>query len=1150
MTADISRTFADPDKLFRSVVRQQGRLPTDAEENAAGEIAGWLHDAEFTETITPLGTPDDGFRITVSAGALQIGAGSYYLGGARVENAASLAYPDQVKGNWLTQPATAPAGRVVVWLEVEERVVTAVQDAELLEPALRGPDGAGRTRLCWRVRQATTAATDCEAALAGALGNPPAALVDPETGAILPTGKLTIGFDNDDVDQNLCAPKIETGYLGNRNNTFRIKRSRAGRFVWGEDNGAQLYRVTVDPDKRTIHFLTEPRDEYLRPKAGQTVELLRGDVLLPNFEKVAEPDGQFFTVSGGYSDGAITVASDVDATWLAWLPSTPVDPDADPSIPRHFYLRVWTGGGEGGQPDFAFTPGTPRNLTGTGLTATFTDTTIIGDGWTCAARPDAPMRVLPWGLLKGMHPHGPRRHVAPLAIVDLATGDVHDCRSKFRPLYRIHNCCSVEVGAPDSHMGDTESIAAAIAMLPPEGGTVCLLAGDHVANVELAGLKNIRFTGCPGRTRWLAEKPELPLVTLTDTQDISFHNIAFVAGKAPCIVSGKSKPLDDSIANGGLVIEHCLLEAPYGGAVVARHEKGVRLFACRIVAGPFPEAAAANGNTALPALFLQGSDLVVEQCRIIGGYDPKSLPAERALGGIQIGGGSERVLIRDCIIRDGSGIGITLGSIIKVKVPADEYAKDPEGTLAKAIEEFYQHGDNDKDGFYLIVIGFVIVISPEGCINVDPVPPDPSGGDGTLTIPVSEGLVSDVAIEHNRIVAMGSSGIASYPLAPLLADGDPAPDAVAVERLYVADNEILDCARLETKPANDLTALFMPLGGIALTIANDCLFRGNEIAGNGPAAGGPVVGIGIIAGEDIRIEANRMERNGHYARAGMRPGPNAAISLALVIGGLSGFTTDETRKSDRPALHIHGNIVHQPAGRAIRALAIGPVMVADNRLTGANPSRLFAAISSASNQLANFAGPSFKGSAASTPAVMLDLLIDLAGGDAVNIVNLGVAEDLFTIMLAKLLRKSGGDISQTLLAAVVLNAYIQQLLPPYLQRGGETLFDDNQVSLRRPEPAGPQGSLSSIFILSLDDISFADNQYEVEANRALAFFNALLLGASIRTTSNRGQEAALCVRSILSRALLWNTAALNQTTMGIDADATMSSAIIDDNLSA
>ena len=148
-----------------------------------------------------------------------------------------------------------------------------------------------------------TTANDCDAALAEALtatfGADAAAALDAETGALLGPGTLTVGFDNTDVDLDLCKPAVQPGYLGNRNNCYRIKRTRPGFFVWGEDNAAQLYRVTVDADHTTIRFVTEPRDEYLRPRVGQTVELLRGDVLLPNYERVAELNGQLLRVTGG-----------------------------------------------------------------------------------------------------------------------------------------------------------------------------------------------------------------------------------------------------------------------------------------------------------------------------------------------------------------------------------------------------------------------------------------------------------------------------------------------------------------------------------------------------------------------------------------------------------------------------------------------------------------------------------------------------------------------------------------------------------------------------------------------------------------------------------------------------------------------------------
>jgi len=1133
MSADISRKFADPRKRFRSVTRQQGRLPTDAEENHAAEIAGWTHDTEFSETITPLGTPDDGFKIVIPAGvhdSFQILGGSYYLGGARIENPAEIAYAAQQGDNWLTQNAPVAANsRILVWMECEERIVTAVQDNELLEPALRGPDGAARTRMCWRVRQDATAAATCWAALTGVLGPMIAGELDTDTGAITSSGTLTIGFDNTDPDLDLCKPALGGGYLGNRNNTYRIKRTGAGRFIWGEDNASQLFRVTVDANGTTIRFLTEPRDEYLRPKAGQTVELLRGDVLLPNFEKVAEPDGLLFRVTGGYSAGAITVAPAVDPAWLAWLPATPVDPAADPAIPRHFYLRVWTGGGEGGQPDVPFVAGTPKTLSGTGLTVQFDGVTLMGDSWTCAARPDAPMRVLPWALQTGMTAHASRRHAVPLAIVDLATGIVSDCRSRFRPLYKIRGCCTITVGPTGSRQGDTDSIVTGLTLLPPEGGTLCLLAGVHLANVSLTGRHDIRFSGCAGLTRWLPLDAAQPLATLLDTQTIGFHDIIFEAGEEPAIVAYKSNPLDDAIENGGLLIEDCVLIARSGCAIVGRFLQTARVLGCRIEAGPLPvSVAGAPVLSGLPAVFLQGERLEVGYCEILAPLSARNAPAQRALGGVQIGGGSRLVHIHDSIIRDGAGIGVTLGSIIVVTIPRAALAAGPVAALAQAHFATLENPNRANPWQPLV---FTFFVDAAGCIHVGPVPPDPAG-DGNVDVPISEGPVEDVVIERNLIRAMGNCGIATFPLGPVMADGSPALDAIAVVRLIVADNAILDCMRLEAATMNNLLRLYQPYGGIALGVALDCLFRGNEIAGNGTTFPDATVGIGLVYGEDIRIEDNRIECNGVYSRQQVIFGPNAGVHAGLVIGGLAGFAEEEVRKSDRPALAIHGNVISVPAGRALRALAIGPVMVNDNRLTGGNPSRLFIGLTAAVEELTALL-PNLKSNAALASALVLDLIIDMAGGDAVNLVNLGVAEDLLLILLKR--RKGRYDTDNLLFVAFMVNFVAQQRLLVQFQRGGETMFANNQVSLRRPEPDGPAGTASSIFIASLDDIGFTDNQYEVEGNRLFAVINAILLGVTVRSTSNRGQEGAFCLQSIFSFGLVFNTSSLNQTTTPITA---------------
>lgn len=1134
MTADVSRNWADRDKLFGTVVRQQGRLPTDAEANHAAELAGWSHDAEFVDTITPLGTPDDGFKIVVPPGlhtGFDILAGSYYLGGARVDNPGPLRYADQILGTWLTQDEPVVAGsRIVVWLEVEERVVTAVEDAELLEPALRGADGAARTRLCWRVRQAATTADDCHAALTGALPADVAAALDPQTAAIAAAGTLTIGFDDQDVDLDLCKPAVAPGYLGNRNNCYRVKRTRPGFFVWGEDNAAQLYRVTVGSDQRTIRFLTEPRDEYLRPRVGQTVELLRGDVLLPNYERVAELDGDLFRVTGGYNGGAITVGSDVDANWLSWLATSPIDPQSPPGAQRHFYLRVWTGGGDGANPDVPFTAGTAQALVGTGLTVTFSGTTLTGDGWTVSARPDAPTRVLPWAMRDGMRAHGPRRHITPLAIVDLATGDGHDCRQRFRPLHRVRSCCTVSVGPPGTNVGDVDSISTAVDLLPPEGGAVCLLAGEHPANIKVGRRHDVRFTGCPGRTTWVPADPNEPLVTIVDSMRIAFSDIAFTSGAAPAIVAGRSDPADKSIEHGGLAVSHCQFTAPAGCAVLARAMDGATLTNLEVLAGPFPRVIRQQEFEAMPAIFLQGTGLVVERCEVRAQRELRQLAGRLALGGVQIGGGSCGVTIRDCLIEDGAGIGITFGSITFVKVDRAAYAAEPDPVIDEAVRKYAAGSAGSvKHGYLGMVRGFRLVTGRAGCIGVEPV--DPGGGDGGdgVSVPVSEGIVDDVEVRHNRILGMGGSGIATYPLG--LSSTNPARDAVAVSRLIVVDNLIADCVRFEVNVPGEVLRTFFPVGGVALAVALDCLFSGNQIVRNGSEFGGGTCGIGIVYGEGIRVIDNRIEDNGRHDSDRAPAGPNAGVHVSAVRPSIGYEAIGAPTGGTGCALSLRGNTVSQPAGRALRALALGPVAVVDNRLVGGNPSRLFAELGRASTHVRyaqHLRAPNVSG----FDLGRVELILDLLGGDAVNLVNLAIAPDL--PMLQKRPQRDIGGLAGligTLAASSTTDTGLKGAMAvSRLRPGGPTMINDNQISLHRPLPTGPPMTLASTFVASLDDISFADNQFGIEPDRQSAIADVTLIGLTIRANGNRGQEAVPTLVSVLARGLLWCTAALNQTT--------------------
>src|SRR5262249_58809888 len=93
-----------PAQNFTGVVRQQGRLPLDSDENEADDIASLLLRRAIAETICARGTPDGGFAITnpaVQNDALDfaIGGGSFYLCGVRCETA-DVGYTTQP--DWLT----------------------------------------------------------------------------------------------------------------------------------------------------------------------------------------------------------------------------------------------------------------------------------------------------------------------------------------------------------------------------------------------------------------------------------------------------------------------------------------------------------------------------------------------------------------------------------------------------------------------------------------------------------------------------------------------------------------------------------------------------------------------------------------------------------------------------------------------------------------------------------------------------------------------------------------------------------------------------------------------------------------------------------------------------------------------------------------
>ena len=107
MTADISRHSLRPAQLYTGVVRQQGRVPIDADETESDDLGALLLRQVVAETICAQGSPDEGFLISnvvLAAGRLDfdIGDGSFYLDGTRL---ASTGPEWSTQPDWLTMVA-------------------------------------------------------------------------------------------------------------------------------------------------------------------------------------------------------------------------------------------------------------------------------------------------------------------------------------------------------------------------------------------------------------------------------------------------------------------------------------------------------------------------------------------------------------------------------------------------------------------------------------------------------------------------------------------------------------------------------------------------------------------------------------------------------------------------------------------------------------------------------------------------------------------------------------------------------------------------------------------------------------------------------------------------------------------------------------
>lgn len=530
MPADRSRRTDGPRHGYTGVVAQQGRVILDRDFNAGQGLTAARIATDALDFVGPCGTPDNGFEIslpglsppatpfwsppvtpplesppvTVGAGAdFLISPGTMYVGGERAEfpawqdgHAVTYSYFDQPDDPAPPQP-NADAQRELVYLELTEQEVSAVEDPDLLEVALGGPDTTQRLKLLRRVRRMPVRAAACGAAWDVAVQHW-ANLgwqFDPTDMQLVPSARLQVAFTQDAAVANPCDPVATGGYLGADNQLIRVRigGSKANpTVVWGYDNASFLYPVTtVSPDGTTLTLAYDPPDALHVPQTNQVVEILQTAAVLatepnetdpggpqPLLRVVANLNGSLRKLQQPY--GPATASSTGNAIVLTTALSSTV---AQSELP--LFLRVW-------QAEIPLTVGVatelkdPASGTTTGVTVTITSPGALAAGafWLIAVRPATPQGAYPESLLKSPQPpDGPRRWACPLAVIDWRAGLVSDCRNTFANLVELSKrksgCCTVQIDP--GQIGGAVSLQSLLdaAAARARYVTVCIAPGEY-----------------------------------------------------------------------------------------------------------------------------------------------------------------------------------------------------------------------------------------------------------------------------------------------------------------------------------------------------------------------------------------------------------------------------------------------------------------------------------------------------------------------------------------------------------------------------------------------------------------------------------------------------------------------------------------------
>lgn len=533
MKGDFSRQAFDKKKHYSSVLMQQGRVQIDADWNEQQSIHQYRHEVQARDVIGQCGTPKDeyggGFNIDVSSNGidLKISKGCIYVDGILCENESddvTLKKQNDLplkEGNLAGFTLPSTYGRYLVYLDVWQRHITAIDDPGIREKALGGPDTTTRAKTVWQVKlHQVLNNTECSTLGPG---------WKPEA-----TGKLNAQTVLTSTDTRPCVLPPTAGFRRLENQLYRIEIHRGTdlvdpavkpTFKWSRENGSVVTSI-VQVSGQTIQVRDMGRDDVLGFASDQWVEIL--------------DDRMELNDQRGH---LVQIETIHPSTYEIVIKSTTPLPVIDGTF--HPKLRRWDQLGEGGTDGIEIASRwMPLE---DGIEVQFSDGTYrSGDYWLIPARTAISSETgnIEWqidGNRIPQLPHGIDHHYCPLALVDFKDNIfelVHnsDCRQLFSPLTDI---TADDVGFDNSlcHLPNVETVQEALndlckrhvdrctlTAVPGRGweavfdsitdgqdARVCFGVGEYPLD-ETIILKNkghLTISGCGAGTRILAPKSEM-----------------------------------------------------------------------------------------------------------------------------------------------------------------------------------------------------------------------------------------------------------------------------------------------------------------------------------------------------------------------------------------------------------------------------------------------------------------------------------------------------------------------------------------------------------------------------------------------------------------------------------------------------------------